>query len=108
MIKVTKVTLNLNAPPNRPLKGWAKIILNEVLMVSGIKVFVTKDRHTGEEVRFIRFPDRQPSLSSTGGEYVSVPIVNVVDPELRGEIEGAIFEAYDHHPKNLKKNTDEA
>jgi hypothetical protein len=98
-MKVTSVTLNLNVPANRRFKGWAKIVLDEVLMIAGIRLYIGTNRETGEEVRYIRFPDRRPPLSSTDGEYVSVPIVNTQDPTLRNEIVNAVFDAYENHPK---------
>jgi len=92
-------------PFHRNLKGkfccWGKIVLDDVLLVTGIRLF--ENRQNDEVVdRYIRFPDRQPSLNSTGGEFVSIAVVNTNNEELRRHITEAVFEAYDKHPKNPK------
>ena len=99
-MKVTSVGLNLSVTPNKKFKGWAKIVLDGVLMVTGIRLFEDTARTDGKSPRYIRFPDRQPSFNATGGEYVSVAVVNTNDEELRTEITNAIFAEYDKHPKN--------
>lgn len=99
-MKVTSVNLNLSVAPGRKFKGWAKIVLDGKLMITGIRLFEDNTRTDGKNPRYVRFPDRQPSLNSTGGEYVSVAIVNTNDEGLRAEITDAIFAEYDKHPKN--------
>ena len=101
-MKVTSVNLNLNVPPNRRFKGWARIVLDDILMIAGVRLYIGTDRETGEEKRYIRFPDRRPPLSSTDGEFVSIPIVNTQDPTLRNEIVNAVFDAYENDPKIVR------
>lgn len=98
-MKVTSVNLNLSVPVGKKLKGYARIVIDGSLMISGIRLFEDINRTDGKNPRYIRFPDRQPSLSSTGGEFVSVAVVNTNDDELRSHITEAVFNAYDNHPK---------
>ena len=105
-MKVTSVNLNLNVPPNRRFKGWARIVLDGVLMIAGIRLYIGNDREPGDEIRYIRFPDRRPPASQTDGEYVSVPLVNTQDPTLRNEIVNAVFDAYEQHPKVTRGRDD--
>ena len=107
-MKVTSVVLNLAVTPGKKFKGWAKILIDGKLMITGIRLFEDTTRTDGKNPRYIRFPDRQPSLSSTGGEYVSVAVVNTNDEELRNEITNAIFAEYDKHPKNVEAPKKEA
>jgi len=106
-MKVTSVVLNLSVNPGKKFKGWAKIVLDGVLMVTGVRLFEDNTRTDGKSPRYIRFPDRQPSLNSTGGEYVSVAVVNTNDESLRTEITDAIFKEYDKHPKNFVTKKEE-
>lgn len=106
-MQVTDVNINLSVPAGKKFKGYARIVLDGVLMVSGIRLFEDADRTDGKAARYIRFPDRQPSLNQTGGEFVSVAVVNTTDEELRANITNAVFQAYDNHPKFHAKNAAE-
>ena len=99
-MKVTSVSLNI--PFNRGkgrFRAYAKVVFDNVLLVTGIMLFESK-LPGGEIERFIRFPDRQPPLSTTGGEYVSIAVVNTTDEALRQNIIDTVFAEYDKHPKN--------
>lgn len=100
-MKVTSVVLNLSVNPGKKFRGWAKIVIDGKLMISGIRLFEDTTRTDGKNPRYIRFPDRQPSLHATGGEYVSVAVVNTNDEELRNEFTDAIFAEYDKSPKRI-------
>ena len=106
-MQVTDVNINLNVPTGKKFKGYARIVLDGVLMVGGIRLFEDVGRTDGKAVRYIRFPDRQPSLNQTGGEFVSIAVVNTIDEELRANITNAVFQAYDNHPKFHAKNAAE-
>jgi hypothetical protein len=75
--------------------------VDDTLTITGIRLF---ERKVGNNVvdRSILFPDRQPSLFQTNGEYVSIAIVNTTDVDFRNDIKDKCFEAYDQHPKNPK------
>lgn len=97
-MKVTKVDLSFPNHIGPKFKCWAHVVFDDVLYVSGIRLFENKQ---GNEVeRYIRFPDRQPSLHSTGGHFVSVAVVNTDNEELRDHITDVVFAAFDKHPKN--------
>jgi len=99
-MKVTKVELSF---PNRvgpKFKCWAHVVFDDILYVSGIRLFEHRRRDGTLVEQYIRFPDRQPSLHSTGGTFVSIAIVNTDDEDLRKHITDSVFEAYDKHPKN--------
>ena len=98
-MQVTSVSLSFPYKVGQKFKCWAKIVLDEVLFITGIRLFENK-QNDGSVERYIRFPDKQPSLHSTGGEFVSIAVVNTNDEELRKHIITAVFEEYDKHPKN--------
>ena len=106
-MQVTSVGLNLSVAPGKKFKGYARIVIDGKLMITGIRLFEDAGRTDGKAARYIRFPDRQPSLNQTGGEFVSVPVVNTTDEELRANITNAVFEAYDNHPKTHSKSAAE-
>ena len=98
-MRVTSVELNFHPKPQHgKFKCWAKVVFEDVLLVTGIRLFENKQGDSVE--RYIRFPDRQISLHSTGGEYVSVAIVNTNNEELRKHITEAVFTEYDKHQRN--------
>ena len=99
-MKCTSVELSFPHKISQKFKCWAKIVLDDVLLVVGIRLFEVKQGDVVE--RYIRFPDRQPSLHSTLGEFVSIAVVNTNNEELRKHITDVVFEAYDIHPKNPK------
>lgn len=97
-MKITKVELTFPQKAFK-FKAWAKIVIDDILMISGIRLF--EDPNASSDInRYIRFPDCRPSLSVTKGQYVSIPIVNTVDESFRNEIISAVFDAYDKHPNN--------
>ena len=98
-MKVTSVELSFPYKAGPKFKCWAKVVFDELLLVTGIKLFENKEEGKAPD-RYIRFPDRQPSLHSTGGEFVSVAVVNTNDEELRKHITEVVFEEFDKHPKN--------
>ena len=104
-MRCTSVELSFPYKSGPKFCCWAKIVLDDVLLVTGIKLF---ENNRGDIVdRYIRFPDRQPSLHTTGGEFVSIAVVNTSDEGLRNHITEAVFTEYDRHPKNpnnWKKN----
>ena len=93
-MKVTSVRLTINKSKNVRFKGWAKIVIDDILLITGIRFYEDLNREDGPK-RFILFPDRRPSLAATGGEIVSVAVVNTKDEELRRHITDSIFEMYD-------------
>lgn len=80
------------------VKCWAKILINDKLLITGIRLF---EDDNGND-RYIRFPDRQPPLHATGGTFVNIAVVNTKDEELRKHITEMVFQEYDKHPKNIK------
>ena len=98
-LKVTSIELTFPQNLNSKLKCYAKIIINDVILINGIRLF--EDKSDPDNIkRFIRFPDHTPPLSQTKGQYISIAIVNVLDPEYRLELRDILFEAYDKHYKN--------
>ena len=97
-MKVTSVELSFPYKVGQKFKCWAKIVLDDLLLVTGIRLFENKQGEGAE--RYIRFPDRQPSLHTTGGEFVSIAVVNTNNEELRAQITEEVFAVYDKHPKN--------
>ena len=99
-MKITKISFNFpkKAKPGSVFKGWAKVVFDDVLMVSGIRVFEKKD---GDKiVRYILFPDKVLSPNQTNGEYISIPVVNTNDQEFREYVTSTIFQEYDVAPNN--------
>lgn len=95
LMKVTSVHLTINKNTrNNKFKGWAKIVLDDVLMISGVRFYEDLESNKDQK-RFILFPDRRPSLASTGGEFISIPVVNTTNEELRRDITDSIFNMYD-------------
>ena len=107
-MKVTKVSLSFPFRQGATFRCWARIVLDDVLMVSGIRLFERKTENGIESN--ILFPDRVPPLHQTGGERVSIAIVNTTDPDLRNHIRDEIVKAYNTHPRNPKnrKKSEEA
>ena len=101
-MQVTSAIITLAPTPGKKFKGWAKVLFDGKLMVTGIRLFEDTTRTDGKNPRYIRFPDRQPSLNSTGGEFVSIAVVNTNDEELRAHITDAVFAEYDKLPKVKK------
>ena len=90
-MKVTSVHLTINKSKNVKFKGWAKVVFDDLLLVTGIRFYEDKSSENGPK-RFILFPDRRPSLASTGGEIVSIAVVNTKDEELRQHITDSIYD----------------
>ena len=91
---ITSVELTLPNNRNQKIKCWAKIVFNNMLLVSGIKLFEGSPED-GESSYYIRFPDVVPPLHETNGERIRVPIVNTNDKTFRKNITDAICAEYD-------------
>jgi hypothetical protein len=108
-LEITKVELSFPNRVSTNFKCWAKIVINGSLLITGVRLFERRSRETGEIERYIRFPDRQLSLHATGGEYVSIAVVNTNDDAFRQYVTDTIFAEYDKHPRNpinVKKRYD--
>lgn len=82
-------------------KGWAKIVLDDILMISGIQLFeYIKD---GNLVRYIRFPERNIDRNFTDGEKISIAIVNTNDPAFREMITNTVFDEYDSQKNKMRQ-----
>jgi DNA-binding cell septation regulator SpoVG len=95
-MKVTSVTFNHlhNRSPRDKVKAYAKIILDEELIITGVKVIVTDTK------RFIVFPEEKINPSKTRGEHVVVSLVNPITSGLRNHITETVFEKFDTDPFN--------
>lgn len=103
-MNVTKATIMMAPRGNRSKKfvAWAKIVIDDVLLITGIKLFESK---MGNEVeRYIRFPDKRIPLHLSEGENMSVAICNTMDEEFRKHITDTVFAAWDQHPRNPKNS----
>lgn len=95
-MKVTSVTFNHlhNRSAHDKVKAYAKIILDEELIITGVKVIVTDTK------KFIVFPEEKINPSKTRGEHVVVSLVNPITSELRNHITDAVFEKFYADPFN--------
>ena len=95
-MRVTSVTFNHlhNRSSHDKVKAYAKIILDEELIITGVKVIVTDTK------RFIVFPEEKINPSKTRGEHIVVSLVNPIKSELRNHITESVFEKFDNDPFN--------
>ena len=97
---VTSVRLNYPKPKaNTKLKAFAKVILDNELIITSIKVMEKEENGNGIK-RFIVFPEYELDRTITNGERVIISYVNPIVSSLREEITEAIFEVYDSDPYN--------
>ena len=89
---------------DRGFVAWAKILLDDVLLITGIRLFEFKTPD-GKLDRQIRFPSRRIPVHLTDGEFVNVAICNTNDEEFRQHIIDCVFAAWDSHPRNPKNKT---
>ena len=104
-MKVTSVTFNYlhSRTQHDKVKAYAKIILDEELIITGVKVIVTDTK------RFIVFPEERINPSRTRGEHIVVSLVNPIKSELRNHITDAVFDKFDNdsfNPANKANNQD--
>ena len=102
-MKITKVELSYPKKHSFKFRGWAKITLDDQLIISGVKFFEipVQEGSTEDPKRYIKFPERRPSLENTNGQSVSIPIIDTVSDEFKEELVKAIFTEYDARPKRV-------
>jgi len=98
-MQVTDVYINYPKYSKKPsvLKGWAKVTLDNELLITGIKVMI-KDTN-----RFIIFPEETIDPNKTRGEKFTVSIVHPLTTELKNKIMNAVFAKYDENQANHKQ-----
>lgn len=93
-MKVTKVEIKMpKAPQNRRMQCWANVILDDELIIKGIRVYETNVNN--EIRRWIKLPERQMPFSLTGGEIHNIPIVMTLSKEFFAHITNEIFKEFD-------------
>ena len=95
-MEITKVELSYPRKKSFKFRGWAKITLDDMLVITGIKFF---ESSVEDQVsRYIIFPEHQPAYEYTNGQTISIPLVSASE-ELRTKITEAIFEEYKKGPQ---------
>ena len=99
-MEITKASVTLSPVKGTKLVGWGKITIDDIIHINGIKLF--RIGHGDQAKQFIRFPERQISLTATNGEYVSFTMCNVTESKFRDTIIETLFKLYDE--KKAQKN----
>lgn len=94
-MEITAASIQLGKSKDTRFKGWAKISIDGILQITGIRFYENFNPETNERSRYFRFPEYQTNPNSTGGVRVGIPIVNAKDEEFRSKIATAIFTEYD-------------
>ena len=98
-MEITKIELSFPKKRSYTFKAWAKVTLDNQLVIAGIKLFEIRE---GENTkRVLKFPERRPSLENTNGQTVVIPIVEPISEEFKTKLEEAIFAEYDARPKKV-------
>ena len=95
-MEITKVELSYPRKKSFKFRGWAKVTLDDMLVIAGIKFF--ESMVEDQVSRYIIFPEHQPAFEYTNGQTVSIPLVSASE-ELREKITEAIFEEYKKRPQ---------
>ena len=100
-MEITKVELSYPRKKSFKFRGWAKVTLDGILVIAGIKFF---EATVEDQVsRYIIFPEHQPAFEYTNGQTVSIPLVSASE-ELRSQITEAIFEEYKKRPQHIHRD----
>jgi DNA-binding cell septation regulator SpoVG len=95
-MKVTYVNLNFPTEKDRmppDFKCWAKVTLDDIFVISEIKLFERENKETNEIERFIRLPSHRFKVPT--GEFVHINIVSIRDDDIRLHITEEICKKYD-------------
>lgn len=95
-MKVTSVRLTYPKDTSGKLKAFAKVALDEQLLISGIRIIVTPEK------RFLQFPERKIDRNITEGAEVNIPIVHPIRNDLREHITDEVFAVYDEEQANAE------
>ena len=102
-MEITSASVQLGKVNDSMFKGWAKISIDGILQVTGIRLYESFNAETNERYRYFRFPEYQTNPNNTGGVRVGIPIVNAKDKEFRNKVATAIFTEYDRVLSKKKK-----
>lgn len=100
IMEVTSVYINyIKRNTFDKVKAYAEIVLNDQLLIKGIKIVITNEK------RYVVFPEEILDPTSTRGQHIVISYANPIKNELREHITQKIFEKFDvdpHNPKNRK------
>lgn len=98
-MEITKVELSYPKKRSYSFKAWAKVTIDDQLIIAGLKLFEIREGETTKRV--LKFPERRPSLENTNGQTVVIPIVEVISDEFKTKLEEAVFTEFDARPKKV-------
>jgi len=69
-MEITAASIQLGKSKDTRFKGWAKISIDGILQITGIRFYENFNPETNEHSRYFRFPEYQTNPNSTGGGRV--------------------------------------
>ena len=91
-MQVTKVEIKKKKRESN-FKGWAKVTLDDILVISSVKFFEDIDEEGNPSYRIL-LPERLIPSSRGENEKTAIQVVNILSDELRNSIVAEIIKEY--------------
>lgn len=91
-MQVTKVELKRQKRESN-FKGWAKVTLDDILVISSVKFFEDIDEEGNPSYRIL-LPERLIPSSRGENEKTAIQVVNILSDDLRNSIVAEIIKEY--------------